>query len=120
MYYIFIHSSVIGHLICFHALAIVNSATVNIGVQISFCIMVFSGYIHRSGIAGSCDSSIFSCFLLVCFWFLGPHPRHMEVPRLGLKQSWRCWLTPQPQQCQIQAVSSTYVAAHSNAGSLTP
>ena len=56
----FIHSSVSGHLGCFHVLAIVNSAVVNTGVHVSFRIMVFSGYIPRSGIAGSYGSSVFS------------------------------------------------------------
>ena len=45
MYHIFfIHLSVDGHLGCFYDMAIVNSAAVNIGVHISFGIMVFSGY----------------------------------------------------------------------------
>ena len=61
MYHIFfIHSSVDGHLGCFHELAIVNSAAVNIGVHVSFWIMVFSRYMPRSGIAGSYGSSVFS------------------------------------------------------------
>ena len=56
----FIHSSVGGHLGCFHVLAIVNSAAMNIAVHDSFWIMVFSGYMPSSGIAGSYGSSIFS------------------------------------------------------------
>ena len=56
----FIHSSVDGHLGCFHVLAIVKSAAVNIGVHVSFQIIVFSGYIPRSGVAGSYGNSIFS------------------------------------------------------------
>ena len=61
MYHIFfIHSSVDEHLGCFHVLAIVNSAAVNIGVHVSFQTMFFSRHMPRSGIAGSYDSSIFS------------------------------------------------------------
>ena len=56
----FIHSSVYGHLGCFHVLDIVNSAAVNIGVHVSFLIMVFSRYMPSSGIPGSYDSSIFN------------------------------------------------------------
>ena len=60
MYHIFIHSSVNGHLGCFHVLAIVNSAAMNIGVHVSFWSMVYSRYMPRNGIAGSYGSSIFS------------------------------------------------------------
>ena len=49
-----------GHLGCVHVLAIVNSAARNIGVHISFGIMVFSRYTPRSRIAGSYGNSIFS------------------------------------------------------------
>ena len=61
MYIIFfICSSVDGHLGCFHVLVIVNSAPVNIGVHVSFWIIVLSGYMPRNGIAGSYGNSIFS------------------------------------------------------------
>ena len=53
------HSSVNGLLGYFHFLAIVNSAAMNTGVHVSFWIMVFSGYMPKSGIAGSYGSSIF-------------------------------------------------------------
>ena len=56
----FIHSSVDGHLGCFHGLAIASSAAMNTEVHISFQIMVFSRYMPRSGIAGSYGGSIFS------------------------------------------------------------
>ena len=60
MYHIFfIHSSGDGHLDCFHVLAIVNSAAINIEVHVSFQIMFFSSYMSRCGIAGSYHSSIF-------------------------------------------------------------
>ena len=47
-----IHSSVDGHLGCFHVLAIVNSAAMNNGIRVSFSILVSAGYMPRSGIAG--------------------------------------------------------------------
>ena len=31
------------------------------------------------------DLFLFSYFILFYFCFLGPHPRHMEVPRLGVE-----------------------------------
>ena len=40
-HYIFIPSSVNGHLGCFHVLVIVNSAAVNIGIRVSFQINGF-------------------------------------------------------------------------------
>uniref|UniRef100_A0A8D0JF49 Uncharacterized protein n=1 Tax=Sus scrofa TaxID=9823 RepID=A0A8D0JF49_PIG len=61
MYHLFLtHSSVDGHLGCFHVLAIVNSDVMNIWVLVSFSVKVLSGYMPRSGIAGSYGSSIFS------------------------------------------------------------
>ena len=48
-----IHSSVDGHLGCFHILAFVNSAAMNNGIHVSFSILVSPGYIPKSGIAGS-------------------------------------------------------------------
>ena len=64
MYHIFIHSSVDGHLGCFHVLAVVNSAA--IGMHACFWIMAFSGYMPRIGIAGSYGSSIFSFLKNFC------------------------------------------------------
>ena len=61
MYYCFlIHSSADGHLGCFYALAIINSAVMNIGVHMSLSILVSSVCMPSSGIAGSYCSFIFS------------------------------------------------------------
>ena len=57
MYYnFFTHSSVDGHLGCFHALAIINSAAVNNGIHVSVSILVSSGYMAKSEMAGSYGS----------------------------------------------------------------
>ena len=60
MYHSFlIHSSADGHLGCFHVLAIINSAVMNIGIHESLSILVSSVCMPSSGIAGSYGSSIF-------------------------------------------------------------
>ena len=92
-----IHSSVDGHLDCFLVLAIVNTAVVNMNVQISLQSSDFNyfRYIPRNGSAGSYGSSIFNfwtnlhvislvaasisfCPTMVKSSFLSPNPhRHL-------------------------------------------
>ena len=57
-----IHSSADGHLGCFDALAIINSAVMNIGVHVSFSDLVSLVCMPRSGIARSYGNPVFSFF----------------------------------------------------------
>ena len=61
MYHSFvIHLSADGHLGCFHVLALINSAVMNIGVHVSLSILISSVCMPSSGNVGSYGSSIFS------------------------------------------------------------
>ena len=102
MYYSFIYSSVDGCLGCFHVRAIVNSVAINTRVHVSFRIMVFSGYMPSSGIAGSYGGFIPS-FLRNLHTILhsGPislhsHQQLSRAPRKGpiyaSSSSWEPWL----------------------------
>ena len=57
---VLIRSCASGHLGFVHVLAIVNSAAVNIGVHVSVSLLVSSGCMPSSGIAGSHGRSISS------------------------------------------------------------
>ena len=58
----FNYSSVDGHLGCFHVLALVDGAAVNIGIHVSFWIMIFSGVMTSGEIARSYGDFIPSFF----------------------------------------------------------
>ena len=82
----FIHSSVSGHLGCFHGLTIVNSAAMNDGIHASFPVLIFSEYMPRSGIAGSYGGFILSFLRNLRIVFrsgcinLHPHQQCKSIP----------------------------------------
>ena len=59
----FIHLSADGHLGCFHVLAIINSAEMNVGIHASLSILVSSVCMPSCGVARSYGSSISRFFL---------------------------------------------------------
>ena len=85
-HWFFVHSSVDRHLDCFHALPIANSFVMNIGVHVSFSIMVSSGYMPTCGIDGSYASfrpsfwmNLHTVLLTGCI-DLYSHQHYMRIP----------------------------------------
>lgn len=57
---------------CFHLLPIINNVPLNIGVQMSvlFPTFVYSGYVPRSGVGGSCVNFMFNFGGIAVLFFI--------------------------------------------------
>jgi hypothetical protein len=90
----YIHSSVEGHLNCFQLLAIINKAAMNIVEHVSLLqVGISSGYLPRSGIAGSSTSTMSN--------FLRNHKTDLQSGCTSSQshQQWRnVPLSPHPRQ----------------------
>ena len=71
---------------------------------------------EKDWVRGSSEG-FFVCLFSFFFFFFCLFRQNLGIwrfPGYGSNRSYSCQLTPQPQQCRIQAVSVTYPTAHSN------
>ena len=90
----FNHSSIDEHLGCFHVLATINSAAMNNGIHVPFSILVPSGYMPRSGIAGS-----YGGFIPFFFFF-------KEISILSSIVALSIYIPTNRQECSLFSTSS--------------
>ena len=117
----FIHSSVDGHLSCFHVLTVVNSAAINIGLYVSFQMGVLSGYMPGNGIAEHLEltlnrhaSVLTSKQYTLVKQLVQSRPRFQSPPSSGWQLCWvwtgpLVWCSPELFFCFFLA-SSTHVS----------
>ena len=97
----FIHSSVDGHLGCFHVLTIVNSVAMNNGIHVSPSILVSSGQMPRSGTPGSSVQSVESF----------SHVRLFATPWIAARQASQS-ITNSQSSLKLRSIESVMPSSH--------